>query len=82
MPARRHGRRVIPILCQIQPRRVLLIDQEELFGPRPSLELLFTVNRILDQYKFFVIDKARNAVFRGKSAEGSILVLPDPVVKV
>src|SRR5262249_9046254 len=72
----------VPSLAEIQPGWVELLDEPNLLDPRPTLQLLFTINRLVHVVKVFKIDEPIDSVSASETVAHVPFVLPDSLVQI
>ncbi len=64
-----------PVLSQVLPTRIELLNQGNFLFPPPAFDLLLTRDGHLNVLMAFVIDQAMALVFLGETFDGVVLVL-------
>jgi hypothetical protein len=59
-----------------------MLDEPNLFAPRPALQLLFPIDRGADVIEALDVNETIHFVSFGKSLRLALLVLPDPLEKI
>jgi hypothetical protein len=72
--------RHVPRITQIDPRRVDFLDQCNLFGPSPSLQLLLARNRAADLRGMLEPNQTVGIVARGKTSAALIQAPEGPLL--
>ena len=70
---------LIPSFAEIEPRRILALDQRQFFLTQPSFDLLFSADCVADVAVALQIDQTVDVVAVRKSRNPMVLVLPDPL---
>src|SRR5699024_9829126 len=71
-----------PVSTQVEPARVLLLDEAELLLPAPALQFFLAGDGVVDMTVGLGVDKPVDTVFRGEALEELLLVLPHPSLEM